>query len=117
LGSEIIFKVANRKEDLHFQEAGPKERSSSRNGLKVKLGIMPGFASTENNGLKVEGISKGGPAEKAGLIKGDLIISINGEKILNIYDYMNRLKKFNPGDRISVDVLRENEKKVFIIDL
>jgi aminopeptidase YwaD len=78
---------------------------------------MPGFASTENNGLKVEGVTKDGPAEKAGLLKGDLIIAINGGKIQNIYDYMNRLKKFSPGDRISVDVIREDQKKVFIIDL
>ena len=78
---------------------------------------MPGFASTENNGLKVEGVTKYGPAEKAGLQKGDLIIAINGEKIQNIYDYMNRLKKFKPGDRISVDILRTENKKVFIVDL
>ncbi len=117
IGADIVFNLANRNENLHFQEAGPKKRTSSRGGLKVRLGIMPGFASNENNGLKVEGVSKDGPAEKAGLLKGDLIIAINGEKIQNIYDYMNRLKKFNPGDRISVDVVREGNKKLFIIDL
>ncbi len=117
IGSDIVFNLANRNENLHFQEAGPKKRTSSRGGLKVRLGIMPGFASTENNGLKVEGVSNDGPAEKAGLLKGDLIIAINGEKIQNIYDYMNRLKKYSPGDRISVDVIREEKKKVFIVDL
>jgi aminopeptidase YwaD len=117
IGADIVFNLATRSENLHFQEAGPKKRTSSRGGLKVRLGIMPGFASTENNGLKVEGVTKDGPAEKAGLLKGDLIIAINGGKIQNIYDYMNRLKKFSPGDRISVDVIREDQKKVFIIDL
>ncbi|NJO89762.1 MAG: PDZ domain-containing protein [Chloroflexia bacterium] len=117
IGADIVFNLASRIENLHFQEAGPKERTSSRGGLKVRLGIMPGFASTENNGLMVEGVSKDGPAEKAGMLKGDLIIAINGEKIQNIYDYMNRLKKFIPGDRISVDVIRQEIKKVFVIDL
>ena len=117
LGADFVFELTTRKENVKFQEAGPKERTSSRGGLKVRLGIMPGFASTENNGLKVEGVTKYGPAEKAGLQKGDLIIAINGEKIQNIYDYMNRLKKFKPGDRISVDILRTENKKVFIVDL
>ena len=117
MGADLVLKLSTQKEGLHFQEAGPKKQTSSREGMKVRLGIMPGFASTDNNGLKVEGVTKDGPAEKAGLLKGDLIISINGEKIQNIYDYMNRLKKFNPGDRISVDVLRSEEKKVFIVDL
>ena len=85
--------------------------------MKVKLGIMPGFAATDNNGVKVEGVTKGGVADKAGILKGDVVVGINGEKIENIYDYMNRLKKFNPGDRISVDVMRGQEKKVFVVDL
>jgi Zn-dependent M28 family amino/carboxypeptidase len=117
LGSQIIVQIVNQNTNLTFQEAGPKSRSDGRNGMKVKLGIMPGFASSENNGLKVEGVSKDGIADKAGILKGDLIIAINGENILNIYDYMNRLKKFNPGERISIDVLRGEEKKVFIVDL
>ncbi|MDF1549232.1 MAG: M20/M25/M40 family metallo-hydrolase [Bacteroidales bacterium] len=117
MGADLVLQLSTQMEGLHFQESGPKKQTSSREGMKVRLGIMPGFASTDNNGLKVEGVTKDGPAEKAGLLKGDLIISINGEKIQNIYDYMNRLKKFNPGDRISVDVLRSEEKKVFIVDL
>jgi aminopeptidase YwaD len=117
LGSQIILQIVNQNTNLTFQEAGPKSRSDGRNGMKVKLGIMPGFASSDNNGLKVEGVTKDGIADKAGMLKGDLIIGINGEKILNIYDYMNRLKKFNPGDRISIDVMRGEEKKVFIVDL
>jgi len=117
IGADLVFELTTRKENLNFKEAGPKKRTSSRGGLKVRLGIMPGFASTDNNGLKVEGVTKDGPAEKAGLLKGDLIIAINGEKIQNIYDYMNRLKKFRPGDRISVDIMRAENKKVFIVDL
>lgn len=117
LVSQIAVQVCNMNNKLTFQEAGPKERTSGKGELKVKLGIMPGFASSDNNGLKVEGVTKDGPAYNAGLLTGDIITAINGEKISNIYDYMNRLKKFRSGDRISIDVLRANETKVFIIDL
>jgi len=117
LGAEIVFQLASQKENLTFQEAGPKTRTGGRNGMKVKLDIMPNFGSSENNGVRVDGVTKDGIAYKAGILKGDVLTGINGEKILNIYDYMNRLKKFKPGDRISIDVLRGTENKVFIVDL
>jgi S1-C subfamily serine protease len=49
--------------------------------------------------------------------KGDRIIAIDGLEIANIYDYMNRLKKLKPGQTISVDVIRNNEKKVLVVVL
>ncbi len=117
LGAQIVFQLSTQKENLTFQEAGPKTRTGGREGMKVKLDIMPNFASSDNNGVRVDGVTKDGIAFKAGILKGDFIIGINGEKILNIYDYMNRLKKYKPGDRVSIDVLRGTENKVFIVDL
>jgi aminopeptidase YwaD len=117
LAAGIALEVLQSSNPLTFAEAGPKKQETGRGELKVRLGIMPGFASTDNKGLKVEGVTKDGPAYKAGLLTGDIITSMNGEKITNIYDYMDRLKKIKPGDRISIDVERNGEKKVFIVDL
>ena len=35
----------------------------------------------------MRGVVGGGPAEKAGLMKGDIITEIAGQSITNIYDY------------------------------
>ena len=53
---------------------------------------MPSYGSDEK-GLAIDGVRKNGPAEKAGIKKGDVIVSIKGEEINNIYDYMYRLEK------------------------
>ncbi|PLW99680.1 MAG: hypothetical protein C0591_02445, partial [Marinilabiliales bacterium] len=90
---------------------------AGRRGLKVKLGIMPDFTATENDGLGVGGVTAGGPASKAGMLKGDKIVAINGMAITNIYDYMNRLKKLKPGETISVDIIRNGNKKVLVVVL
>ena len=51
------------------------------------------------------------------MLKGDIIVSINGEKVKDIYEYMHRLKKLKVGEMITVDVLRDGKKKVLIVQL
>jgi S1-C subfamily serine protease len=50
-------------------------------------------------------------------MKGDKIVGLNGMPVGTIYDYMNRLKQLKPGQRVNVDVVRNGEKMVFIVDL
>ncbi len=114
---DLVFELANRDHALTFQEAGPKKRTGGRMSLKVTLGIMPDFQSQDNNGLGVGGVTKGRPADNAGLLKGDIITAIDGMTITNIYDYMNRLKKLEPGQIITVDIMRGGEKMVMIVQL
>jgi len=118
ISSQLVTTLANRDELLTFREAGPKKQEG-RTGyrFKVTLGIMPDFTSTVEGGLGVGGVKKDGPAFKGGILKGDVITAIDGKLVNDIYDYMNRLKKLQPGQVISVDVLRDNQKVILIIQL
>ncbi|NOU47267.1 MAG: M28 family peptidase [Bacteroidales bacterium] len=117
LGDAMLVKLLNSSNRLTFQEAGPKERTTGRRGFKVTLGIMPDFTSTETDGLGVGGVTKGAPAERAGMLKGDKIVGLNGMPVGTIYDYMNRLKQLKPGQRVNVDIVRNGAKIVLIVDL
>ena len=119
IGRQLITVLANKDENLTFQEAGPKQQEGGRAGyrFKVTLGIMPDFTSTVEGGLGVGGVRKDGPAFKGGMLKGDVITAIDGKQVTDIYDYMNRLKKLQPGQVISVDVLREGKTVILIIQL
>ena len=77
--------------------------------------IIVGFMGYDP--AEVMEVQKGSPAAEAGLQKGDIITAIDGKKVGNIYDYMNRMKEFSPGQIISVDVLREGKSQIFIINL
>lgn len=114
----IIKDVDVMSKPLAFKVSGSKE-SSSRSGrrLNVKLGIMPDFAGTEKQGLRVDGVTKDGPADKGGIKKGDIIISMNGMKVRDIYEYMSRLGKLKHGQTISVEVIREEKNEVLLIQL
>jgi len=115
--AELVKEIANYKRALTFREAGPKERQGRGYDLEVTLGIMPDFTSGSGEGLPVDGVNKDGPAYKGGMKKGDIITAIDGEKVGDIYDYMARLKKLAPGQTITVDVDRDGEKEVLIIQL
>jgi len=113
----LIQEVANRSKKLTYQESGPKVGNAGRTDLKVTLGIIPDFAGSEKEGMRIDGVTPGKPASKAGLLKGDIIVAIDGKKVGSIYDYMARMKAYTPGQIISVDVLRGTEKKVFLVTL
>ncbi|NQT78439.1 MAG: M20/M25/M40 family metallo-hydrolase [Bacteroidetes bacterium] len=113
---ELIVDVANRAERLTYQEAGSKSRKQGFR-FKVTLGIVPDFTSSENDGLGVGGVSNGGPADKAGMLKGDVIVAMDGMEVASIYDYMARLKKFKAGQIITVDVIRDGKKVVLLVQL
>jgi len=114
---KVITEIANRSDMLSFREAGSKVMRSRGGRFKVTLGIIPDYAGMEKSGMKVDGVSKGKPAEKAGLQKGDIITAINGKPVGNIYDYMNRLKTFEEGQTISVDLVRNGQPMVLIVQL
>lgn len=104
----IISGEVSSKEKLVFTEAGSKQETR-RMRFRVTLGVMPDYAS-DIKGLKLDGIRTGGPADKGGLKKGDIIISMDGKPVNNIYDYMGRLGEFKPGQEIIVEVLRGDKK-------
>ncbi|MBI9034918.1 MAG: M20/M25/M40 family metallo-hydrolase [Bacteroidales bacterium] len=114
---KVIESVANHNQKLDFRESGEKRKTTQRANLKVTLGIIPDFSGITKNGLGIDGVRKGGPADLSGMQKGDVIIAIDGLSVGNIYDYMNRLKKLQPGKTITVEVSRAGNKKVLIVQL
>jgi len=107
---DVVLEIDNNTKRPKFTEAGPKSMSSpGRVKLKVTFGFMPSYSST-GKGLGVDGVRTEGPAGKAGLVKGDIILEINGEAIKDIYGYMEILEKLKPGESSEVKVLRNNNE-------
>jgi len=58
-------------------------------------------------------ISLGSPAEKAGLKENDIILEFNGEKINTENSLTKSISKYNPGDKITLKVLRDGKENTF----
>jgi len=114
----ISSQLASSSERLQFRESGPKTepgRNLRRKG--VTLGIMPDFAGNIKNGLRADFVTPGKPAALGGMKKGDIITSINGKTVNNIQDYMFRMGQLKHGETINVEVLRDDNKEVLLIQL
>jgi len=110
-----LSKILANSPRLAFREAGSKQAARYGRNMKVTLGIVPDMVSNDNNGLRVDGVRKGGPAERSGIVKGDRVIAIEGQPVSNIYDYMARLGKLKPGQVATVEIIRDEKKQLVIV--
>ncbi|NQV49038.1 MAG: M20/M25/M40 family metallo-hydrolase [Candidatus Marinimicrobia bacterium] len=114
---DLIVDMASLDETFTFQQAGPKGPAAGGKRGKVKMGIIPDFAAANVNGFLLGGVVPGGPAAMAGMEKGDVMISIEGRSLMNVYDYMGRIAEVKPGQRITIEVMRGAEKLILIVQL
>jgi hypothetical protein len=78
----------------------------------VRLGVRPDYAYQGNDGMRIEGVTGGGAAEKGGLKEGDVIVDIAGVPVRSVNGYMASLSGKKPGNTLEVTVLRSGKKVV-----
>ena len=105
---DLIVTLDNRTQKPDFVKAKQEEKKTMR-GFRVTLGIMPDY-SGGTEGLQVNGVKTGGAGDKAGLLKGDIIVKFGTHVVKNIYDYTYALGDFKPGDETDVVVKRNGEE-------
>ncbi len=82
----------------------------ARRGPSVTLGVMPDYGYEKKDGLRITGVRGGGPADKAGLKDGDRIVRCGAKEVGTIYDYMEIMSGFKPGDQLEVVVMRDGKE-------
>ncbi len=106
----LIAKIADELDaqaKLGFLKTKTKSMAG-RSSFKVTMGIMPSYGS-DVEGLKVDGVSDGKPAQKAGIQTGDIIIQMGELHIKDIQNYMDALGKFEKGQTVPVKVKRGDD--------
>ena len=68
-------------------------------------------------GVLINEIYEGSPAEAAGLMKGDIILTFDGEKATDIKKLVGMVRDSDPGDTVEVTVLRENSEMMLMATL
>jgi len=114
--SDVALALANAQDRLAFTEAGPKVRGSSRGRRGgITLGLMPDVTYDGNDGMPVMFVTEGKPAAVGGVQKGDVIVSIEGLSVGNVYDYMARLDGLKEGMDIVVKVKRGEDQLELVV--
>ncbi|MBW3504336.1 MULTISPECIES: Do family serine endopeptidase AlgW [unclassified Pseudomonas] len=72
--------------------------------------LAESFGLSGRPGIVVAGIFRGGPAQKAGLELGDVILSIDGEPASDGRRSMNQVARIKPSDKITIQVMRNGKE-------
>ena len=79
--------------------------------------IQDAMELPSREGVLIESIVPGSPAEKAGLEHGDVIVSLDGQKIKNSQDFLFRVAAHSPGDNVTLEIIHKKSKKTVTLTL
>lgn len=69
--------------------------------------IARGLGLERREGAVVLAVAPGGPADRAGLRPGDLIVSLAGAKVESVGQLLGQLRRLQPGETVEVVVVRQ----------
>jgi len=121
---QIAFKVAQRPEDEGVAQKGESadedEGGDKTKTQKLGLSLAPLTAEmarelgvSGDQGVVVTNVVDGGPAERAGMRRGDVILEVNRQTVKQPDDVKNAISKMKPGD-IALLRVRRGDQAVYL---
>lgn len=109
--NRIVNEVAST-DKLAFTKT--KDESADTPRFTVSLGVVPDYLFG-GQGMRIDGVSEGKPAQAAGLLKGDVVIKLGDHEVTDMMSYMKALSTFQKGNETVVTVKREEKEITFPI--
>ena len=72
--------------------------------------LAESFGLAKKSGAIIAGVLKGGPADKAGIRPGDILVAVNGKPVTDTADMLNLIADLPPGNKAKMTVLRKSQE-------
>lgn len=72
--------------------------------------LAESFGLTRKSGAIIAGVLKGGPAEKAGIRPGDILVAVEGKSVSDTTDMLNLIAQLTPGNKAKMTVMRKSQE-------
>ncbi|MBT8191293.1 MAG: M28 family peptidase [Saprospiraceae bacterium] len=102
--------IVNLNDSGKLEFTKTKDESEQAPDFKVTLGVIPDYLY-DGQGMRIDGVREGRPADNAGMIKGDIVKKMGELEIVDMMSYMKALGAFEKGQTIKAVIEREGEKK------
>ncbi|MCE2811146.1 MAG: M20/M25/M40 family metallo-hydrolase [Planctomycetaceae bacterium] len=110
----LITRALGTSESIpEYTEQKAPENQGTRAAMTAFLGSIPDYAQGDIQGVLLSGVSKDGPAAKAGVKAKDIVIELAGRKVENIYDYTYAIEALKVGQETEIVVRRGSETHRF----
>ena len=110
--ADVAAAAANSRPMLTLKRGAgepPKPDSGTSRGYGAWLGSVPDFTPVDR-GVKLSGVTKGSPADVAGIRAGDVIVGLGTHEVADLQGMTDALRSHKPGDVVDVQVLRGGER-------
>ena len=92
-------------------------KTPDRGYAAVRLGVRPGMGEGDETGVLVEDVSADTSAADAGILKGDVLLSWDGQELTGAADMMSRLREHQPGDQVRILLRRDGKEETVTVTL
>jgi serine protease DegQ len=72
--------------------------------------LADSFGLGKKSGAIVAGVVRGGPADRAGMRPGDILLSVAGKPVANTSEMLNLIAQLAPGGKAKMTVMRKNHE-------
>lgn len=72
--------------------------------------LAESFGLTKKSGAIIAGVLKGGPADRAGIRPGDILVAVEGKPVSDTTDMLNLIAQLTPGNKAKMTVLRKSQE-------
>jgi len=110
LALELVARAQAADEIVWTPPQASEEGAQRRGGFKTRFGSVPDYAFG-GPGMRLDGTSPRGPAQKAGLLRGDVIYRIDDVDVEGLGEFMYVLNSHKPGDVITVHYIRDGQRE------
>lgn len=86
-------------------------------GQNIDHTLAKALELEDNQGIIINGVEDGTPADKAGLKENDVIRTLNGKRIQNYANFRTNIATSSPGDKVTLGILRDGEDKELTVTL
>jgi serine protease Do len=73
--------------------------------------LAQSFGLSEPAGVLIGDLNNDGPAAAAGLMRGDVIVSLDGEPVKDVTSFRNRVAMIQPDTTVNLEVLRDGDRR------
>jgi serine protease DegQ len=72
--------------------------------------LAESFGLGRSSGAIIAGVVRGGPADRAGMRPGDILVAVGGKNVANTSEMLNLIAQLEPGEKAPLRILRKNRE-------
>lgn len=115
IASNIGFAISSKEIKFVIGQLRSVDEGSVR--VEGYLGVGVGDRNDGGRGAVVGSVQPGSPAEKLGLVKGDVVRKVNGEIIDGQAGLVASIRDLSPGDSVTIEYARDGTTMTGTVEL